>query len=341
MTAVLDMPAESRRMASPTGYVVSPPEMQTEHRGDWLAQRREGIGSSDIAAICGLDKYTSPLGIYHEKRGEFEMPRNPRLDATARFGLFVEPYITAEFAEATGYEAIPHPGTLAHVERPWMRASMDRLLINPRMRHRGPLGPLELKSRSAYQSADWVNEPPPGPFLQTQWQLGVTGYDFGYIAAMIGNGLVLCFRVDRDDKLIGNLVRIAEEFWQHVQDGIPPKPDGSQALANLLGVRWQPADADPEPLIVNPIEVDRWLTQREQAKAAIEAADALLTEAENHLKTIAGPHEVVKALGETVFTWKWVKRTDIDRAAMREDGVYEQYAHTSRVRRFEVPRGKK
>lgn len=332
---------EDRRLVSPTGYVISPPEMQYQEREAWLRERREGIGSSDIAAICGLDRYTSPLGVYHEKRGEFEMPRSPRLDSAGRFGLFVEPFITQEFAEETGYEAIAHPGTLAHIERPWMRASMDRLLVNPRMRHRGPLGPLELKSRSAYQSPHWAHEPPVGPRLQTQWQLGVTGYDFGYIAALIGNGPVLCYRVDRDDELITNLVRIAEEFWGWVQGGTPPPPDGSKALADLLGVRWKPSDADPEPLVAGPLEVDRWLVQREQAKSAIEQAEAQVTEAENHLKTVAGPHEVVTVLGEIAFTWKWVRRTDIDRSAMREDGVYDQYARTSLVRRFDVPREKK
>lgn len=340
MTAV-DERLAARELVSPTGYVISPPDMQYEQRDAWLEQRQSGIGSSDITAICGLDRYTSPLGVYLEKRGEFAKLRSPQLDAAGRFGLFVEPFISQEFADATGYEAIPNPGTLAHTGRPWMRASMDRLLINPKMRHRGPLGPLEMKSRSIYQASDWAHEPPAGPRLQTQWQLGVTGYEFGYIAAMVSNGPVVCYRIDRDDKLIADLVRIAEEFWGWVQGGIEPPPDNSQALADLLKVRYLPAEANPVPLAVSPLEVDRWLTQREQAKAAITEAESQVTEAENHLKTIAGPHQEVKVLGETAYTWKWSRHTDVDRQALREDGLYDQYAKTKPVRRFDVPRGKK
>ena len=340
MTAIDDRPAAGA-LVSPTGYVVSSPEMQYEDRDAWLEQRREGIGSSDIAAICGLDRWTSPLGVYLDKRGEFGKPRTARLDAAGRFGLFVEPFIAQEFATETGYEAIDNPGTLAHVDRPWMRASMDRLLINPKMRHRGPLGPLEMKSRSIYQASDWAHEPPAAPRLQTQWQLGVTGYEFGYIAAMVSNGPVVCYRINRDDKLIADLVRIAEEFWGWIQRGTPPPPDGTAALAELLKVRYAPADAVTEPLVASPLDVDRWLTQREQAKAAIARAEEQVTEAENHLKTIAGSHQEVRVLGETAYTWKWTRHTDVDRQALRDAGLHDQFKKTTPVRRFDIPRGKK
>ena len=36
-------------------------------RKEWLRKRKEGIGGSDAGAICGLNPYVSPLGVYQDK----------------------------------------------------------------------------------------------------------------------------------------------------------------------------------------------------------------------------------------------------------------------------------
>lgn len=40
----------------------------------WLAERQKGIGSSDAAAVCGLDPYRSALECYVEKTSPLEEP---------------------------------------------------------------------------------------------------------------------------------------------------------------------------------------------------------------------------------------------------------------------------
>lgn len=323
-------------LVTPTGRLVLPAGAP---RREWLRIRQTGIGSSDIAAICGLDKYTSPLGVYLDKRGEFAMPRTDRLEEAARLGLRLEDVISAEFADRTGFEIVPTPGTVAHVDVPWMLANVDRLFLNPAMRHRGIIGPLEMKSRSAYQAAEWEQDAPAGPVVQTQWQLGVTGYERGYVAALIGGNHLVWHEVVRDDEMVADLLRIAREFWGWVCNGTPPPPDGSDALAQMLNKRFAVTTA--EPVIADPADVTPWLTQRATAKAAIAQAEAQVTEAENHLKLLAAEHEVVMAGGEVAFTWKRHTRRDIDRQAMREDGVYDTYLSETHYRRFDVPKGMK
>lgn len=34
---------------------------------DWLQWRKRGIGGSDVAAIAGLSKYKSPVGVWLDK----------------------------------------------------------------------------------------------------------------------------------------------------------------------------------------------------------------------------------------------------------------------------------
>lgn len=38
-------------------------------RNQWLEWRKKGIGGSDVAAIAGLNKYKSPVGVWLEKTG--------------------------------------------------------------------------------------------------------------------------------------------------------------------------------------------------------------------------------------------------------------------------------
>ena len=37
---------------------------------DWLRLRKTGIGGSDAGAICGLNPYVSPMGVFCEKTRE-------------------------------------------------------------------------------------------------------------------------------------------------------------------------------------------------------------------------------------------------------------------------------
>ena len=36
-------------------------------REEWLRLRRTGIGGSDAGAVCGLNPYSSPVKVYHDK----------------------------------------------------------------------------------------------------------------------------------------------------------------------------------------------------------------------------------------------------------------------------------
>ena len=36
-------------------------------REQWLALRKKGIGGSDAAAVCGMNRYKGPLDIYLDK----------------------------------------------------------------------------------------------------------------------------------------------------------------------------------------------------------------------------------------------------------------------------------
>jgi putative phage-type endonuclease len=291
--------AEQPTTVTPTGVVVAPASLDREQ---WLTVRRTGIGGSEVAAVLGMSKYASPLEIYLDKVGELPLdrPQHPDLEEAAFWGLAHEPTIARVFAERSGLRVVEGPGTLAHVERHWMLANVDRFVLDED--EAAPSSLLEIKTRSAYQLDEWLLSVPDGPALQTHWYLAVTGYRHAHVAALLGGNRLRIHRVERDEGLVEHLVALLGEFWQGVLDHRPPAVDGSEATEELLGHLYDvKADA---VTVADPAEVLPLLERRRELKAREERTADELRDVDNQLKAIAGEAEIVKTQGTVAFTWK-------------------------------------
>lgn len=288
-------PNASPPLEYPTGAtVILEPNAPSEQ---WHAARRTGIGGSDIAAICGLNPYTSPLEIWFAKAGS-PVPRrdDPVLDEAAEMGHLLEPVVALRFLAKTGLYAAEGPGTLRRPDKPWL-ANLDRTTLED-----GQPGVVELKTRSSYALNDWLDEVPVDVQIQTQWYLGVTGWQFAHVACLIGGQRTIVHRLERDDDLIANLEAIADEFWGWVQAGQQPPVDGSVATGQLLDrLHATPLE---DVVVADAIEVEKWLKIRATAKEQAMAADIAMTEADNHLKAIAGDATDVHIRGELAYSWR-------------------------------------
>ncbi|MDT3395570.1 YqaJ viral recombinase family protein [Streptomyces sp. B1866] len=294
MTAAPERPAA----VTPAGVVVTAPGVERER---WLAARRTGVGGSDVAAVLGMDEHVSPLEVYLDKVGDLPgRPRSPELDEAAFWGLAHEPVIARVFAERTGLRVVDGPGMLAHVDRRWMLATVDRLVAEPSAFL--PASLLEIKTRSAYQLDEWLLGVPDGPALQTHWYLAVTGYGHAHVAALLGGNRLIVHRVERDEGLIEHLVQIVGAFWQRVVDRAPPPVDGSAATADLLAHLYDVAPGSVT--VADPREVLPLLERHRELKQRQERTADALREVDNRLKAIAGRAEVVTVRGDVAYTWK-------------------------------------
>lgn len=283
-------------LSYPSGAVLALPAGAPE--ADWHATRATGIGGSDIPAICGLNPYVSPLEIWFTKIGQ-PVPRadNPVLDEAAEMGHELEPVAARRFTKKTGLPIIDNPGTLRRPDIPWALVNLDRATTD-----HGQPGLVECKTRSSYALNDWIDEPPTSVQVQVQWGLMVTGWAFGYTACLIGGQRTLVHRIDRDEQMIADLLAIGAEFWEQVETRTQPPIDGSVATGQLLDrLHATPVD---EVVVADAAEVEGWLRQRASAKEQIAGAEIALTDAENHLKAIAGDATEVHIRGEKAFTWK-------------------------------------
>ncbi|MFE0189318.1 YqaJ viral recombinase family protein [Streptomyces sp. NPDC058989] len=277
--------------------VVAPSGLEREQ---WLAARRQGIGGSDVAAVLGMTKHTSPIELYLDKVGELSnMPRSPELVEAAFWGHQHEPTIAKVFAERTGLGVVEGPGMLAHREHRWMLANVDRYVIE---QGDTPSSLLEIKTRSAFQLDEWLLGVPDGPALQTHWYLAVTGYAHAHVAALLGGNRLIIHRVERDEGLVEHLVEIVGEFWQGVLDRRPPPVDGSEATAELLGHLY---DVTPDRVtVVDPAEALPLLDRRRELKAREARTADELREVDNQLRALAGEAEVVQVQGAVAYTYR-------------------------------------
>lgn len=228
-----------------------------------------GIGASDIAAIAGQSKYSSPWDVYKRLTQREDLGAQPDVEADevladsmletddrdiytrTGWGHLLEPVIRQAYADETGLE-VRVPSSLFHRENRWARATPDGIAYARDAGHpatmTAPFNPdhdrlVQCKNVGQFVAREWAEAPPAYVQLQEQWELYVTGLTRADVAALIGGGDFQVFTVWRDDALITDLVTIAEDFWKRVQKGQPPDVDASNACRDHIAGRLAAAQA--------------------------------------------------------------------------------------------------
>lgn len=311
------------RKVTPTGLLLAPVGLPED---EWLALRKTGLGGSDIAALLGMDRYTSARELYLEKRGELpDLPRSPRLEQAARWGHLHEPLIAAEFARQHNVRT-RRVGLIRHQDEPWRLANLDRQVSGC------PDGPclLEIKNRSAWKTADWGESGDPDGVpdteaLQTHWYLSVTGYRHAHVAVLLNGNDDRYYRVDADKHLAADVLDMARGFWQRVQEGNPPPLDGSDSVAILLAGLW--TGTEGSEMVLGPAEADDLLARRAAVTERQSELAAERAAVEHELKALLGDREIALRGGEPVYSWKRNGMFSAKRFREAHPDLAEKYTH--------------
>lgn len=268
--------------------------MNAPTRAEWLEARRTGIGGSDVAPILGLSKWSTPLQVYQQKRGELgEQPENDAM----RWGRYLEPVVRQAYADQTGNEVRVLPTMIRHPVHEFMVANLDGFVAP----EHAPRRVFEAKTA---RSADGWGEPGtdqiPQPYLlQVQHYLAVTGFIVADVAVLIGGSDFRLYEVPEDRELQEMLVDAEHEFWQRVQRGDPPEP---VTVADAVA-RWgRSSRAD---CVMATDEVTLALQTVRAARASIQQAEAIEESAKAVILRALGECDtLVDATGKTLATWK-------------------------------------
>jgi putative phage-type endonuclease len=178
--------------------------------------RREGIGASEAAAVCGLSKWATPLHVYLSKLGLWE----PNETAGMRWGLKLEDAVAEAYSETTGTRLVNTTLTYSHDVHPWIFATPDRFDVeHTRL--------VELKT--ARGKDGWgepgTDEVPTEYLIQCQHQMLVLDLGRVDVAVLFGGSEFEIYSVMRNDQLIGHLLAVLREMWRRVEERQPPEPD--------------------------------------------------------------------------------------------------------------------
>ena len=279
------------RRVTPTGTLLLP---STATREEWLAERRNGIGASEIPAIIGLSPYATALHIWAEKTGR--LANDGPMHESAKWGLLLEDTVARTWADDNGY-TVRRIGLIAHVEHPWRRASLDRLVMDGC--DDGPCA-VQIKTRSAYKAADYKDGIPDDVAAQVQWEMHVSGFTHTHVAVLIGGQTLVAHRLDADPQVQSYLIAEAERVWECVQADLPPEVDPAPSLLDLYD-RLHPERVGAAEL---PPAAELWLNAYRDATAMEAEAKATKEKAKAALIGLLGDADTGLIDGRPVFTYR-------------------------------------
>lgn len=174
-----------------------------------LEDRKKYIGGGDCAAVLGLSRYATPLSVWCDK-----LDKLPKEDVSKKLhikmGNRLEEVVAELFTEETGKAVRRVNETFYHPKYPFLAANIDRRVV-------GEDAILECKTASGWLAKEWGGEDCPQEYiLQCLHYLAVTGKKEAYIAVLIGgNQDFIWKKVERDEKLIADIVKKEVAFWNN------------------------------------------------------------------------------------------------------------------------------
>lgn len=275
-------------------------------RAEWLAERRNGIGASDAAAILGVSPFKSALNVYVDKIG-IDEPDEEETEAQ-EWGHRLEPVIAAKYQQ-TVHRPVWSLGDnhiVTHPDLPWCRATPDRMTAMDPGASGYPVAPaegegvLELKTASFFKKDEWLEEPPLEYQVQVQHQLAVTGKQWGSIAVLIGGQRFKWADIKRHDAFIAKLLEAEEAFWLRVLRRDPPPPAGTEQSARALAVLYPQQQGEPISLGNDVIDLDDELVH---AKEMVKLWEGRELAAENKIKALIGAAPMASLPNGVRYKW--------------------------------------
>lgn len=264
-------------------------------RKDWLAQRRQDVTASQIAALLDLHPYTSRLQIFLEKTGK--KISDDDLDSAAMMRGRKLEHLAFKEAQA----ALPDVDMTYNEFNTYYRDPLHRIGATPDVTVEGDprgRGVIQLKSiePSIYRKT-WPNgEPPIWIALQAVTEAKLVGAQWAAVGALrVGHGV----EFDLTDIPLANnawatILEAVADFWTLVDGGLEPPPNYARD-AELITALAGASDSGVALDLSGDNELVAALHDREEAKALMKDLEAQVKQHDAQIRHKAGAAEVVTA----------------------------------------------
>ena len=246
---------------------------------EWLKARQAGVGASEIGALLGVSEYMTPFSVWQAKVGE---SKDLSGLAPIEWGHRLEDAVAQKAADELGLVARTGGGIWQHPDHEFALCTPDRIAT----KRRSWVGQGLIECKTAGSDEDWAEGHAPLSYLaQVQWQLGITGFDVGWLACLVlgSSRDFYIVEVKFDKDWFGEMIEVARSFWyQNVVAWEPPMLDLAHPISDELLKELYPKVIRPSTdLDEDAIE---WVREYHQAKVEADSANRRLEQIKNYFR---------------------------------------------------------
>jgi len=298
-----------------------------------VKERVNYIGGGDAAAILGLSRYRTALQVWAIKTGAI-VPQDISQEMPVKLGNMLEETVCKLFEEETGKKLVSTTETLFHPEYKFIGGNLDKLVV-------GEKALFEAKTTNSFKQSEWENEDeiPVEYQIQCHHYLIVTGLERAYIGCLIGNRKFLWRIIERNDKLLNDILAKEVAFWNNfVVPKVMPMQISSEDSDTLYTLYPQAA---PESIIELDDKAQAICENLDSMKADYKVLEKEIDQQSNTLKAMLKTYETGMT-AKYKITWKSQKERRLNAELLKKEGpaLYEKYSpeKEKRVLRLSVRR---
>lgn len=201
------------------------------NHAEWLKNRKNGIGGSEISAVVGCNPYLNNVELWELKTGKRQaedISEKPYVKYGTKSEEHLRELFKLDFPEYS-VEYVEN-NSFRNNRFPWAQASLDGWLTDKE----GRKGILEIKTTEILQSMQrekWKNQIPQNYYCQVLFYMAVLEADFAILKAQLKtvfDGVPYLqtkhFKIEREEVQddIDYLMDKGAEFWKYVKKGNKP-----------------------------------------------------------------------------------------------------------------------
>lgn len=206
---------------------------------------------------------------------------------------------------------------------------------------------LECKTCSLFKKDEWENDEIPQEYiLQVIWYLGITGRKKGYIAVLIGGQSFKWKEIEFDKELFDQMVETAKEFWNCVQNDIPPAimADDDDTLKELYAINSEtmielmPTDEEKAAAVEN---FETAVAHRQELSSQKTDIEAEIKELDAKIKAVIKDNLGIKT-PKYKITWKSQTKSGFDTKTFKAEKPeeYDKYKTETSYRVLRIAKNK-
>lgn len=247
---------------------------------EWLNARADGVGGSEIAALMGASKWSSPYKVWATKTGRMFDTKDTE---PMEWGRRNEAAILDKFEEDKGRKIQRFPLAIAWSDvHEFTFATLDGFDMHTN-------AVVEAKTTATSEhwgtGGDWgpdgSSEVPEVYLWQVQHQMMVTGAARAFVPTLFNGNHYRCFMIERDEDAIGEIIRVVAKFRECVKADKEPAIDFADA-STLDALRKTRADEGADTY-TDDARVDLWIERHGELSGDIKTLKADKDRLEGHI----------------------------------------------------------